>query len=97
MPFDPSLPQDNTTATAAQMRAQLTGLKDLFDQLQAQVAAQANAIASLQNQVSSLIPDTPHNPASVSNLSLSLSNPPQSFEVQQIIDKVNEMLNVMRR
>jgi hypothetical protein len=31
MPFDPNLPQENTLADAAQMRAQLNGLKTLID------------------------------------------------------------------
>ena len=31
MPFDPTLPLENTLADAAQMRSQLTGLKDLID------------------------------------------------------------------
>jgi len=31
MPFDPTLPADGTKASAAQMRAQLNGLKDLID------------------------------------------------------------------
>ena len=95
--FDPNIPQEHTELDAAQMRSQFNALKALNDQLEAQVAALANAVASLQNQVSTLIPDTPHNPLSVSNLFIALSNPPQSFEVQQIIDKLNELLNVMRR
>ena len=33
MPFDPNLPQENTPLEAAQMRDQLTGLKDLIDTL----------------------------------------------------------------
>lgn len=35
MPFDPSLPQENTPVDAAQMRSQLTGLKDLIDAIPA--------------------------------------------------------------
>jgi hypothetical protein len=31
MPYDPNLPQENTPADAAQMRAQFNGLKDLID------------------------------------------------------------------
>lgn len=31
MPFDPSLPQENTPVDAVQMRGQLNGLKDLID------------------------------------------------------------------
>ena len=35
MPFDPNLPQENTLIDAAQMRAQLNGLKELIDNIPA--------------------------------------------------------------
>jgi hypothetical protein len=44
MPFDPSLPQENTPVDAVQMRAQLNGLKDLIDALAVITAAQVEAV-----------------------------------------------------
>ena len=90
MPFDPNYPQDGQLIDATDFRNQFNALKALIDTLQSQINA-------LQGQISALIPDTPHNCASVGDLSLSLSNPTQSFEVQQLIDKINELLNALRR
>ncbi|HCN78237.1 MAG TPA: hypothetical protein DIT13_13705 [Verrucomicrobiales bacterium] len=45
--FDPSLPQENTPVDAAQMRAQLTGLKDLIDAVPAITSAVVDAVDTL--------------------------------------------------
>ena len=94
MPFDPNYPQDGQLIDATDFRNQFNALKALIDNVLATLNAQ---IASLQGQINALIPDTPHNCASVGDLSLSLSNPTQSFEVQQLIDKINELMGVLRR
>jgi len=47
MPFDPALPQENTTADAAQMRAQLTGLKALIDAVPTITSAHVDAVNTL--------------------------------------------------
>ena len=44
MPFDPSLPQENTLADAAQMRSQFNGLKALIDANLTIHAAQVDAV-----------------------------------------------------
>jgi hypothetical protein len=45
--FDPTLPLENTEIDAAQMRAQLNGLKALIDPLASQLAALAGQVADL--------------------------------------------------
>ena len=47
MPFDPNLPQEHTLADAAQMRAQLTGLKDLIDAVPAVAGAVVDDVTTL--------------------------------------------------
>jgi hypothetical protein len=49
MPFDPTLPQEHTEMDAAQMRGQLTGLKDISDALAATniTAVVVDAVATL--------------------------------------------------
>lgn len=56
MPFDPNLPLENTTADAAQMRSQLTGLKALIDANLTLNAAQIDGVTTVN----------PGDPASVS-------------------------------
>ena len=47
MPYDPTLPQENTVADAVQMRAQLNGLKDLIDAVSGVTSAVVDAVNTL--------------------------------------------------
>jgi len=47
MAYNPALPADSTKASAAQMRAQFSGLKDLIDAVQSITAAQVDGVATL--------------------------------------------------
>jgi hypothetical protein len=48
-------------------------------------------------QLNDAIADTPHNPSSVSALGLNISDPPTQTELQQVLDKLNELINALRR
>lgn len=60
MPYDPTLPQENTLVDAAQMRAQLQSLKALIDAINAVTAAQVDGVNTL-------------NPADPASVAVSLS------------------------
>ena len=91
MPFDPSKPADHSPNSSAEMRAQLTSLKAEIDALNAQVAA-------LQAQFPAAIAGTSSNSNGVGNLNLAINNnPPQNFEVQAIADKLDALINALRR
>ena len=91
MSFDPTKPAAGSPNSSAEMRAQLNALNDKID-------AQAAQIASLQAQLSAAIAGTSSNSNGVANLALSIvNNPPQNFEVQPIADKVDELINALRR
>jgi len=47
MPFDPTFPLDNSTAVAAQMRAQLNALKALIDATASVTSAQIDSVTTL--------------------------------------------------
>ena len=47
MPFDPSLPQENTPVDAVQMRGQLNGLKDLIDAVPTVTSAGGDVVHNL--------------------------------------------------
>ena len=136
MAFDPALPKEGTECDAAEMRAQLTGLKSLMDagavtaaQTQntgtlspgtpatADVALNAGTLtftfgipagapgevtqAQLSNDlvnsqnaaVLTTLPLTSANSNGVGTLSVSSGD----FAVQTLIDKVNELINALRR
>ena len=91
MPFDPAKPAPGDDLDAVLIRAQLNALKALID-------AQAAQIANLQAQLNAAIAGTSNNSNGVGNLSLTINNnPPQQFEVQPIADKVDELINALRR
>ena len=91
MPFNPAKPAPGDDLDAVLILAQLNALKALID-------AQAAQIASLQSQLNAAIAGTSSNSNAVANLSLTIANnPPQQFEVQPIADKLDELINSLRR
>ena len=91
MPFNPAKPAPGDDLDAVLILAQLNALKALID-------AQAAQIASLQSQLNAAIAGTSSNSNAVANLSLTINNnPPQQFEVQPIADKLDELINSLRR
>ena len=89
--FDPAKPAPGDALDAVLIRAQLNELKALID-------SQAAQIANLQAQLNAAIAGTSNNSNGVGNLSLTINNnPPQQFEVQPIADKVDELINALRR
>ena len=91
MSFDPAKPADHSPNSAAEMRAQLTALKALIDALTAQLANQ-------QAQLTAAIAGTANNIPGVGALNLVINNnPPQQSDVQPIADKVDELINSLRR
>ena len=104
MSFDPNIPAEHTDLDAAEMRAQFNALKALIDGLRNDLTSLSSIVTVLQSQVNflqtqftPLLTDTPHNPNTVSDLAVGLSQPPNQWEVQPIIDKINELLNALRR
>jgi hypothetical protein len=82
MPFDPTKPADNSPLSSTEMRAQLNGLN------QAITNAVSTAVVSASSS----------NSNGVSTLNLSIgNNPPQQYEVQPIADKLDELINALRR
>ena len=82
MPFDPSLPVNNSLISSSELRNQFTGLNELID--------------NVQNQLIASIDGTAMNPA-VSTLGQSISNPPTQAQVQAIQNKLNELINAITR
>ena len=91
MAFDPTKPAPGDDLDAVLIRAQFNSLKALINALSAQVA-------NLQAQINAAIAGTSSNSNGVGNLNLNIANnPPQQFEVQPIADKVDDLINSLRR
>ena len=86
MPFDPTLPVNNSLVSAMELRSQLTGLKTLVDG--------CPTIGAMHTYV--------HNNAATSIQGMSdlggmtISDPPTQTEVQTIVDKLNELINALQ-
>jgi hypothetical protein len=85
MAFNPALPQTNSPQSSAEMRGQLTGLKDLIDALPAS-SAMADAII---NQTAGTL-------SGVSALGLNVSNPPTQAQVQAIANRLDLLINALK-
>lgn len=85
MPFDPTLPVNNSPLDAGEMRNQLNGLF---------ATAQARA---LEDDCVNRALGCARNPAAVAPLALTVSNPPTMTEVQQLADKVDELIAALQR
>ena len=68
MPFDPTLPVNNSLVSSSELRKQFTGLNELID--------------NVQNQLISEMANTAMNPA-VNVLSQSISNPPTQAQCKR--------------
>ena len=91
MPFDPTKPAFASPDSSAEMRDQLNARKALFD-------AQAATLANLQAQIAAALGASSNNSNGVGTLGLIIgNNPPQQSEVQPIADKLDELINALRR
>jgi hypothetical protein len=110
MSFDPTLPLPNSQVSSAELRAQFNALKDLVDAHAVTITDQAARIDGLEASLSAVqaqLPDyiteadvepiAANNIDSVTELSMTLSNPPQLNEVQAILDKLNEAVSSLHR
>lgn len=85
MPFDPNKPANNAALNSAEMRGQLTALHS-------DIQTRATN-ASLEGSING----TSSNSNGVATLGMSISDPPSQGEVQAIADKLDELINALRR
>jgi hypothetical protein len=111
MAFDPTKPANGSPQSAAEMRMQFTALKALIDALtalvttlQQQVTAQAQAIAALQSagfitqaQLDAAIATCAKNVNQIEPSGVGASDPPQQSEVQDLMNKVAELIVALHR
>ena len=90
MPFDPTKPVAGTPVDAMEMRGQLNGLKDLID-----LCVTHDQMLISINQ--SLNDNSSANSNDVDSLNLTVSDPPSQGDVQRIADKLDELIQQLRR
>ncbi len=90
MPYDPTLPANNSPIVSAELRNQLNGLKELID----------GCVTNMQMliTINQLLNDNASaNSNSVNLMNLTVSEPPTQGEVQSIADKLDELIQALRR
>jgi hypothetical protein len=132
MPFDPTLPANNSSGSSAQMRAQLTGLKTLIDAVPTITSAAVDAVNTLpagdpaavsvsvigdvlhltfgipQGQsglpgevsladMNAAIATTSSNSNAVTNFNELAEGTYNQTQMQNLINKVDELINALRR
>lgn len=85
MPFDPTKPATNSPNSSAEMRAQLTSLHAEIQQ--------RTTFADLSNAFAA----TSANSNSVSTLGQTADGSYQQWQMQMLFDKLDELINALRR
>jgi hypothetical protein len=85
MPFDPTIPQENTPIDAAPMREQFNSLKALMDACATSVDL-ANAVQT-----------TSSNSNAVGSLAMNVDPDYNQNQMQLIVNKLEELINALRR
>jgi uncharacterized protein YukE len=89
MPFDPSKPANNSPASSAEMRSQLTSLN-------ADIQQRAT-INDLNNAIANALQQTSNNTNSVSTLGQGAAGSYDQNQMQNVLDKMDELINALRR
>jgi hypothetical protein len=107
MPFDPTKPADHSPDSSAEMRAQLNGLKDLIDAVPAGPPGPEGAQgppgpAGPPGEVTtvaldSAIATTSSNSNAVATLGETADSSYNQPQMQNVINKLDELLNALRR
>ena len=87
--FDPTKPANNSPNSSAEMRVQLTSLNADIQQRATQ--------AELANAVANAIAGTSTNSNGVATLGLSADGSYNQSQMQQALDKLDELINALRR
>jgi len=86
MPYDPTKPVEDSPLDATEMRDQLNGLKALIDGMP--------NFTTIDDAINS---GTANNIATFEPFGGTFSNPPTQAQVQELADKLNELIAALQR
>ncbi len=89
MPFDPTKPANNAPLSSAEMRSQLTSLEAEIQQ--------RTTSTEVNNSVALAIAGTSNNSNVVGTLSQAADGSYQQGQMQQVMDKLDELILALRR
>ena len=86
MAYDPTKPANNSLVNSAELRAQLTGLKTLIDQRPTTAVMEGHVVEFAAG-----------NCDGVAEMGLAVADPPSQADVQEIANKLDELIHVLKR
>ena len=89
MPFDPTKPANNSPASSAEMRSQLTSLNADIQQ--------RGTIKDLNNAIARALSQTSNNSNGVNQLGQGADGSYNPSQMQDLINKMDELINALRR
>jgi hypothetical protein len=89
MPFDPTKPANNSPNSSAEMRSQLTSLN-------ADIQQRAT-ISDLNNAIANALAQTSSNSNGVSTLGQGADSSYNQSQMQDVLNKLDELINALRR
>ena len=89
MPFDPTKPANNSPASSAEMRSQITSLN-------ADIQQRAT-INDLNNAIANALAQTSNNSNGVSTMGQSADGSYNQSQMQDVLNKLDELINALRR
>jgi hypothetical protein len=89
MPFDPTKPANNSPNSSAEMRSQLTSLN-------ADIQQRAT-ISDLNNAIANALAQTSANSNGVGTLSQGADGSYNQTQMQDVLNKLDELINALRR
>ena len=89
MPFDPTKPANNSPNSSAEMRDQLTSLNADIQQRATQ--------GDLANAIAAAIAGTSNNSNGVGTLGQGAAGSYDQNQMQNVLDKIDELINALRR
>ncbi len=111
--FNPNLPAANSLIQSTELRAQFNGLKELIDNIPAGPPGEQGPAGSDGGQgppgndgnpgevtnatLAWAIVGTARNPATAAPLGLTVSDPPTAAELQQVVNKIDELIAALFR
>lgn len=97
MPFNPSLPADHSPLSSSEMRSQMTALNTDIQTRVTQAALNTAMNSAISSAVAATLPSTSSNSNGVAILGQSAQGSYDQGQMQQVLDKIDELINTLRR
>lgn len=97
MPFNPALPADHSPLSSSEMRLQLNSLNTDIQTRVTQAVLNTAMNNAISSAVATTLPSTSNNSNAVTTLNQGAQSAYDQSQMQQVLDKIDELINALRR